>query len=237
MEKSPGEVVTIVDREAEELITCGLRGVLDAPVVGEEAAAADPRLIDALTEAPTAWLVDPLDGTANFVAGSPDYAVMAALVHHGHTVASWILRPADDRVYVAERGAGAWRDSIRLSREPASLDPAELRGAVDSCLPRPRHVWRSRHPGSPPWNPARSVQASTIRDWSTENSTSLCSTALRHAISISCHSDRCGRHLLGPPLRRRPGAVPRTRWLDVAGGLGEVQQVATTMVNAEMRRW
>ncbi|MEV4064365.1 inositol monophosphatase family protein [Nonomuraea dietziae] len=130
MEKSPGEVVTIADREAEELITRGLRGVLDAPVVGEEAAAADPRLIDALTEAPTAWLVDPLDGTANFVAGNPDYAVMVALVHHGRTVASWILRPADDRAYVAEHGAGAWRDSIRLSREPASQDPAELRGAV-----------------------------------------------------------------------------------------------------------
>ncbi|GIH29297.1 inositol monophosphatase [Acrocarpospora phusangensis] len=130
MEKAPGEVVTVVDREAEELITRRLRGVIDAPVVGEEAVAADPRLVDVLAEAPTVWLVDPLDGTANFVAGSTDYAVMAALVRHGRTVASWILRPDDDRVYVAEHGAGAWRDGVRLRREPASDDPAGLRGVV-----------------------------------------------------------------------------------------------------------
>ncbi|MEU7900592.1 inositol monophosphatase [Nonomuraea sp. NPDC049152] len=130
MEKSPGEVVTTADREAEDLITRRLRGVLDAPVVGEEAVAANPRLIDALSAAATVWLVDPLDGTANFVAGSPDYAVMAALVRNGHTVASWIVRPVCDRAYVAEHGAGAWRDGVRVSRAPASDDPARLRGAV-----------------------------------------------------------------------------------------------------------
>ncbi|WP_431904794.1 inositol monophosphatase family protein [Nonomuraea sp. bgisy101] len=63
-EKSPDEVVTVADREAEELISRGLRGVVDAPVVGEEATAGDPRLLMALREAPAAWLVDPLDGTS-----------------------------------------------------------------------------------------------------------------------------------------------------------------------------
>ncbi|MFC4058870.1 inositol monophosphatase family protein [Planomonospora corallina] len=129
-EKSPGELVTVADREAEELITRRLRALLDVPVVGEEAAAADPGLLGALTGAPAAWLVDPLDGTANFVAGGPDYAVMAALVREGRTVASWILRPADGRAYVAELGAGAWCDGARLHRKPAPEDPAGLRGAV-----------------------------------------------------------------------------------------------------------
>ncbi|MBN6057754.1 inositol monophosphatase [Nonomuraea sp. RK-328] len=129
-EKSPGELVTVADREAEELISRRLRGVVDAPIVGEEAAADDPRLLTALTEAPAAWLVDPLDGTANFVAGRPDYAVMAALVRGGETVAAWIVRPAQGRVYVAERGSGAWRDGVRLRRRPAPEDPAALRGAV-----------------------------------------------------------------------------------------------------------
>lgn len=129
-EKSPGELVTVADREAEELISRRLRDVLDAPVVGEEATAADPTLLNALREAPAAWLVDPLDGTANFVAGSPAYAVMAALVRDGRTVAAWIVRPADDSAYVAEQGSGAWRDGTRLHRKPAPADPAELRGAV-----------------------------------------------------------------------------------------------------------
>ncbi|MFB9965269.1 inositol monophosphatase family protein [Sinosporangium siamense] len=129
-EKSPGEVVTMVDRQAEAEITRRLRELLDVPVVGEEAVAGDPQLVAALSEAPTAWLVDPLDGTANFIAGTPDYAVMAALVRHGSTVASWILRPDAGRLYVAEQGAGTWRDGVRIRREPAPRDPAGLRGAV-----------------------------------------------------------------------------------------------------------
>ncbi|MCC5580114.1 inositol monophosphatase [Microtetraspora sp. AC03309] len=129
-EKSPGEVVTVADREAEELISRRLRGVVDAPVVGEEAAAGDPRLLMALREAPVAWLVDPLDGTSNFVAGRSEYAVMAALVRDGETVAAWIVRPAEGYVYVAERGSGAWRDGVRVRREPAPTDPAALRGAA-----------------------------------------------------------------------------------------------------------
>ncbi|MDH6113371.1 fructose-1,6-bisphosphatase/inositol monophosphatase family enzyme [Kitasatospora sp. MAP12-15] len=130
VEKTPGEVVTVADRQAEELITRRLRGLLDVPVVGEEAAAASPALVAALREAPAAWLVDPLDGTANFVAGRPEYAVMAALVRHGQTVASWIVQPAEGRSYVAERGSGAWQDGVRLHRPPAPRDPAELRGAA-----------------------------------------------------------------------------------------------------------
>ncbi|MFE3455552.1 inositol monophosphatase family protein [Nonomuraea sp. NPDC059194] len=129
-EKAPGELVTIVDRQAEELITRRLRDLLDIPVVGEEAVAAAPHLVGALREAPAAWLVDPLDGTANFVAGSPDFAVMVALLREGTTVASWILQPAHDRAYVAERGAGAWRDGERVHRKAAPADPAELRGAA-----------------------------------------------------------------------------------------------------------
>ncbi|MFJ2742372.1 inositol monophosphatase family protein [Streptomyces sp. NPDC087440] len=108
-EKTPGEVVTVADREAEALITRRLRAVHDVPVVGEEAAAADPALLHAVRGAPQAWLVDPLDGTPNFVAGRDDYAVMAALVRAGETVAAWILQPATGVAYVAERGSGAWR--------------------------------------------------------------------------------------------------------------------------------
>ncbi|MFC1419923.1 inositol monophosphatase family protein [Streptacidiphilus cavernicola] len=129
-EKSPGEVVTIADREAEALITRRLRTVLDAPVVGEEATADNPALLTALREAPSVWLVDPLDGTANFIAGRPTYAVMAALVRHGETVAAWIVHPATGLSYQAERGSGAWRDGVRIQRAPASADPAELRGAA-----------------------------------------------------------------------------------------------------------
>jgi fructose-1,6-bisphosphatase/inositol monophosphatase family enzyme len=130
--KSAGEVVTVADREAEDIISARLREVVAAPVVGEEAAASDPRIIAAVREAPVAWVVDPLDGTANFVAGRPEYAVMVALVRERQTVASWILRPADGTVYVAERGSGAWRNGVRLHRQPSPPRTAKLRGAANT---------------------------------------------------------------------------------------------------------
>lgn len=68
-EKSPGEVVTAADRGCEELLTSLLRDIRDIPVVGEEAAATDPELVERIATSREVWLVDPLDGTANFAAG------------------------------------------------------------------------------------------------------------------------------------------------------------------------
>ncbi|MFE2174595.1 inositol monophosphatase family protein [Kitasatospora sp. NPDC058115] len=132
MEKAPGEVVTVADREAEVIIARRLRELLPVPVVGEEAVAADPDLARALHAEPAAWLVDPVDGTSNFIAGRPEYAVMVSLVRDGRTVAAWIRHPVTATTYTAELGSGAWRDGHRLTRTPAVADPAEWRGSVKS---------------------------------------------------------------------------------------------------------
>jgi fructose-1,6-bisphosphatase/inositol monophosphatase family enzyme len=132
-EKSPGELVTIADREAEEALSGGLSRLLPGvPVIGEEAAADDPSLLNLLPDAPRVWLVDPIDGTSNFVAGSDDFAVMVALVERGETVASWIHQPASGVTYQAERGAGAYCDGVRLGLglEKQARPLAELRGAA-----------------------------------------------------------------------------------------------------------
>lgn len=130
-EKTPGEVVTIADREAEAVITARLRDMLPwVPVVGEEAVALEATLLEAIHTEPMVWLVDPLDGTANFASGDPHWAVMVALVREGETVASWIYRHTDDRLYVAERGGGAWCDGLRLTCPVERSTPESLRGAV-----------------------------------------------------------------------------------------------------------
>jgi len=130
VEKSKGELVTVADREAEDLLTAGL-AALDpgTPVVGEEAVAADAGTMDALS-ADRVWLVDPLDGTGNFVWGKPDWAVMVALVVGGETAASWIYQPVTGRLYVAERGSGATVDGERLVTRPRADTTGALRGAV-----------------------------------------------------------------------------------------------------------
>ncbi|SHK13646.1 fructose-1,6-bisphosphatase [Nocardiopsis flavescens] len=138
MEKAPGDLVTVVDQEAERILTARLRELVDAPVVGEEAVAADPSLVKVLRTEPVAWVVDPLDGTRNFVEGRREYGVMAALVRDGETVAGWILQPEWDRAYAAERGSGAWRDGVRLRRDPAPTDPGKMRGSVLSRFLDPR---------------------------------------------------------------------------------------------------
>ncbi len=103
-EKSPGEVVTGADREAELIISQVLQKLRpDAVFVGEEATAANPGLLKAVSQQETVSLVDPLDGTANFVAGHEDFAVMVALVEQGQTTAAWIWHPVAAQSWVARR--------------------------------------------------------------------------------------------------------------------------------------
>jgi fructose-1,6-bisphosphatase/inositol monophosphatase family enzyme len=105
--KGPGDYVTEADESAERALGPLLRSVLDVPVVGEEATAANPALVDAVRDAERAWVVDPVDGTANFVHGSPIYAVMVALVEHGRTSAGWVLHPETGTMYSALPGEDA----------------------------------------------------------------------------------------------------------------------------------
>lgn len=113
--RRPGDLVTVADREAEVALSAALRAAHpDALVVGEEAVSADPRLLRGLPAADHAFVVDPVDGTRHFVAGSPDHATMLAELRHGRTVRSWIWQPQHERAYVAEHGAGAWADGVRI---------------------------------------------------------------------------------------------------------------------------
>ncbi|MEO9325936.1 inositol monophosphatase [Nocardioides sp. C4-1] len=144
-EKNPGDLVTIADREAEVLITEALSAAYpDAVVLGEEATSVDASVLDRYADAAHAFTVDPVDGTKNFVHGSPDHAVMAAELREGVVVRSWIWQPQHERMYVAELGAGAFRNGERLTRTPAGA-PSTWRGATS------RRRWLGRSlPGHAP---------------------------------------------------------------------------------------
>ena len=127
-EKNPGDLVTVADREAEVLIAEALLDAYpDALVLGEEATATDDSLLERFRSADHAFTVDPVDGTKNFVNGSPDHAVMVAEVRGGDVLRSWIWQPQHQLAYVAERGAGAWRNGRRLVRPPVG---GRLRGVT-----------------------------------------------------------------------------------------------------------
>jgi fructose-1,6-bisphosphatase/inositol monophosphatase family enzyme len=131
-EKSPGDLVTIADREAERIIAAGLAAIRpDARFVGEEACARDPSLLDGLGQG-AVWIVDPIDGTGNYAAGRRPFALMAALIEDDETIASCILDPVDDRLAAAERGAGAWLDGIRITSAAGSPGLGAMAGIVSN---------------------------------------------------------------------------------------------------------
>ncbi len=142
-EKRPGDLVTVADREAEALLTRALEAAYpDAVVLGEEHYADVPELMEQFRAAPHAFTVDPIDGTKNFVNGSKDHAVMIAEVVDGVTVRGWIWQPEHKMAWVAELGAGVWRNGEQVRRTPAGDQP---RGATS--------IWsrRGRQPdGLPP---------------------------------------------------------------------------------------
>lgn len=106
---SATDLVTDADEAAERVIAESLRAAYpQAAIVGEEAATRDPSLLDALGDAPLAFIVDPVDGTRNFVAGLPVFAVMAAVTMKGEVVAGVIHDPISRNSAIALRGQGAW---------------------------------------------------------------------------------------------------------------------------------
>jgi fructose-1,6-bisphosphatase/inositol monophosphatase family enzyme len=107
----PWDVVTVADLAAERRLEQALVEALPGSVVvGEEAAESDPGILAMLAGRAPAWLVDPLDGTRNFVEGKPAFAVIVALCQAGETVAGWILDPIHDVLVSATAGGGAWRE-------------------------------------------------------------------------------------------------------------------------------
>lgn len=133
--------VTEADEAAERFIAAECAKLWpEALFVGEESAAADPALLPRLAGADLAIVVDPIDGTANFAAGLPLFAVMAAVVSGGETVGGLIYDPLAGDTLRAERSAGAFLDRggerIR-ARVAESVPLGEMIGTGSpDCFPK-----------------------------------------------------------------------------------------------------
>ncbi len=128
--KDKGELVTVADVAAEQVISRRLLDLLPGSrVVGEEAFAEDPRVMEVLDGEAPVWVIDPIDGTGNFAGGRPLFAVMVALIRQAETLGAWIHDPIGQRTGIAQAGAGAFLDGRRL--EAAAGGPAaSLKGTL-----------------------------------------------------------------------------------------------------------
>jgi fructose-1,6-bisphosphatase/inositol monophosphatase family enzyme len=130
-EKSPGDLVTVVDREVEAALSVRLAELWPGSlVVGEEAVAADHRVLERLGDPGPVWVIDPIDGTGNFAAGREPFAMMVALLRGGAPVLSVIYEPVPGTVAAAESGGGSTLDGEPVSADHRSIPTDQLRGAL-----------------------------------------------------------------------------------------------------------
>ena len=107
--KGPGDFVSKADREAERILKEELlAGRPNYGWLGEETGETEG------TDPTRRWIVDPLDGTTNFLHGLPHWAISVALEHKGEIVAGVVFDAAKDEMFYAEKGLGAFMNETRL---------------------------------------------------------------------------------------------------------------------------
>ena len=107
--KGPGNFVTAADRKAEEILREELAKARPGyGFLGEEGGRTEG------SDSTHLWIVDPLDGTTNFLHGIPQFAISIALEREGVIIAGLIYNPANDELFLAERGKGAFLNDTRL---------------------------------------------------------------------------------------------------------------------------
>lgn len=113
--KGAGDFVSRADIAAEKLLKDDLLGA--RPNYGwlaEEGGG------EAGTDPTRRWIVDPLDGTTNYLHGLPHWSVSIALEHKGEITSAVIFDPAKDEMFIAEKGGGAWLNESRIRVAPRS---------------------------------------------------------------------------------------------------------------------
>lgn len=126
LSKGDAGPVTRADREADALLREALPRIVPAAWLSEEAADDRARLA-----AERVWVVDPLDGTKEFIEGVPHYAVAVALVEKGEPILGVVHNPASGETFAALRGGGAFRDG-----KPARAADGRRLGASRSEIRR-----------------------------------------------------------------------------------------------------
>ena len=124
-EKKDGTPVTIADQKADELIRQKLRALTpNIPLVTEESVSEVP--YETRKDWQTYWLVDPLDGTKEFINGTGEYSVNIALIHQHRPVLGMVLGPEKGEMYFAFRNQQNQGEVAKLSGLSLSMDDQSL---------------------------------------------------------------------------------------------------------------
>ena len=108
------------------------------------------------------WVLDPLDGTSNFSAGIPYYAVSLALIQNGEISWGMVYDPERDECFTAEAGKGAWLNGERLKKKNAGVSLSKATALVDFKRLTPELA--ARLASQPPYSSQRSFGGVAL-DW------------------------------------------------------------------------
>jgi fructose-1,6-bisphosphatase/inositol monophosphatase family enzyme len=140
---SARDLVTDADEAAERMISARLAKLYPGAVlIGEEASTRNPALLNMLVDADLAFLIDPIDGTRNYVAGLPLFGMMIAACHRGDVIAGVIYDPVSRDSALTVRGEGAWMEYENGKQAPLAVaspaPPEDMDGLISTgALPEP----------------------------------------------------------------------------------------------------
>lgn len=126
----PTDLVTQADIDAEKYLERVLPALLPGSIVmGEEGVSRGEVSLDVLKDdSRPVWVVDPIDGTSNFVNEKPGFGTMVALVVDGAIAQGWIYEIIGEQMVVAEAGAGAFNNGVRIEMDGSDSAFEEMRG-------------------------------------------------------------------------------------------------------------
>lgn len=127
---SATDLVTIADLKAEERLSKYLSELYpEALIGGEESIAENPALKNEILNADLGFLIDPIDGTNNFIKGNHRFAVMLVALQKGETVASWIYLPLENKMAMAEKASGCFIDNVKVIYPASPSNISNMIGA------------------------------------------------------------------------------------------------------------
>lgn len=135
------EAVTEADRASQRFIVAGLRKrFANDGVIGEENETGDAITFECPDPNGRVWVIDPVDGTNNFVAGLRAFCVCIGLLEAGRPLMGVVFDVCQDQVYAAARGEGAWLDNRRLQAAPGEMDESSLLMITSNLLDKHKRV-------------------------------------------------------------------------------------------------
>ncbi|WP_416191927.1 inositol monophosphatase family protein [Neisseria sp. CCUG12390] len=161
--KDDGSMLSEADLAAQAALAAALPLIIDSPMMGEEMAVQEQiRLWNAYSESGL-WVVDPIDGTNNFINGLPHFAISVAYIRNGRTQLGVIYNPVSGECFYAERGSGAFLNGTRL---PLRLTEKRLNESIAGVEIKYLRSGKlsSRMNTLAPFGTIRSMGSSTL-DW------------------------------------------------------------------------